>query len=64
MTTNGIDHDFTHHGLVRILNVLAMVATLLVIAYGLINPPAALFPLASMVIDSGPPAPPPASAAP
>ena len=64
MTTNGIDHDFMHHGLVRILNVLAMVLVLLVIAYGLINPPATLFPLSSMVIDSPQQVPPPASAAP
>jgi hypothetical protein len=64
MTTNRNDHDLTHHGLVRALNVLAMVLTLLVIPYGFINPPATLFPLSSMVIDSGPPAPPPVSAVP
>jgi hypothetical protein len=61
MTTNGFDHDFMHHGLVRALNVLAMVLTLLVIAYGLINPPATLFPLSNMVIVSGPQVPRPAS---
>jgi len=61
MTLYRIDHDFMHHGLVRILNVLAMVLTLLVIAYGLINPPATLFPLSSMVIGSAPQAPAPVS---
>jgi hypothetical protein len=62
MTTSGIDHHFMHHGLIRILDVLAIVLTLLVIAYGLVNPPATLFPLSNMVISPVPPAPNPASA--
>jgi hypothetical protein len=64
MTTNGIDHDFMHHGLIRILDVLAIVVTLLVIAYGLINPPATLFPLSNMVISQESPAPIPVSGRP
>jgi hypothetical protein len=63
MTTNGIDHGVMHHGLVRILDVVAMILTLLVIAYGLVNPPATLFPLSNMVISAVPPAPIPVSGA-